>query len=157
MSRQEMWATRNLNWRLRPSCPNSSVLHPFALPGGSTYTSIGATEAAAAKPCNLCALLFLSAWIWIWKGTISFTVKDRHFNDIWQSFDLLGFRGRGEKNPLNISYAMLILVILPAEAVYLAPLRREAHGFLAVRRLQMPASLLNNKIAVLKYLDFDSH
>lgn len=49
---------------------------------------------------------------------------------------------------------MLILVILPAEAVYLAPLRREAHGFLAVR---MPASRLNNKIAVLKYLDFDSH
>lgn len=52
---------------------------------------------------------------------------------------------------------MLILVILPAEAVYLAPLRREAHGFLAVRSLQMPVSLLNNKIAVLKYLDFDSH
>lgn len=31
------------------------------------------------------------------KGTISSPVKDRPFNDIWQSFDLLGFRGRGEE------------------------------------------------------------
>lgn len=76
---------------------NSSVLHPFAFPGGFTYTSIGGTGAFAAKPCNLCTLSFLPAWIWIWKGTISFSVKDRHFNDIWQSFDLLGFRGRGEE------------------------------------------------------------
>lgn len=53
--------------------PNSSVPHQFALPGGFTCTSIGDTRGCAAKPCNLCALSFLPAWIWIWKGTISFS------------------------------------------------------------------------------------
>lgn len=31
------------------------------------------------------------------KGPSLSPVKDRHFNDIWQPFDLLGFRGRGEE------------------------------------------------------------
>lgn len=68
----------------------------------------------------------------------------------------------GERNPLNISYATLILVILPAGAVYLRLLRSElkhVDPFFPWQSdgPQTPVSLLNNKIAVLKYLDFDSH
>lgn len=74
----------------------------------------------SAKPSNLSTLSFPPTPKFEYeKGTCSPPVKDHHSNDIWQSFDLLGFRGRGRRNPLNISYAMLILVILPAEAVYL--------------------------------------
>lgn len=76
-------------------------------------------------------------------------------------------RGEGEgggvwrRNPLNISYATLILVILPAAAVYLRLLRSERKQVDFFPRQSdgppTPASLLNNKIALLKYLDFDSH
>lgn len=72
---------------LPPSICPSSTLHPPAL----------GHWGLSAKPSNLSALSFLPPQIWIWKGTLSYPVKDHHFNDIWQSFDLLGFRGREEE------------------------------------------------------------
>lgn len=77
-----------------PATLSSSFHLPFFK---SSPTSIKGTGGCQLKPSNLSALSFLPPQIWIWKGTHSYPVKDHHFNDIWQSFDLLGFRGRGEE------------------------------------------------------------
>ena len=101
LRQQETSATRTPGWHVRQYLLCHSA--PLLLLPPSICPTLGLHPPAlghwglSAKPSNLSALSFLSPQIWIWKGTLSYPVKDRHFNDIWQSFDLLGFRGRGEE------------------------------------------------------------
>lgn len=74
----------------------SSFLLPFALP------RVFAHQRQCTGGCRLNQVTFPLFHFFhpkfeYEKGLSLTPVKDHHFNDIWQSFDLLGFRGRGEE------------------------------------------------------------
>lgn len=101
LSQQQTRATRTPGWHVRQCllC-HSTPLHllpPSICPSSSLHPPVSGRWGWLAKPSNLYTLSFLPPKIWIWKGTLSSRVKNHHFNDIWQSFDLLGFRRRGEE------------------------------------------------------------
>lgn len=101
LRQQDTNATRTPGWHVRQYllCHSGPLLllPPSICPSSSPHPPASGHWGLSAKPSNLSALSFLPPQIWIWKGTLSYPVKDHHFNDIWQSFDLLGFRGRGEE------------------------------------------------------------
>lgn len=93
-------AMRTPGWHIRQYlfCHSAPLLLlPSICPSLSPHPPASRRWGLSAKPSNLSALSFLPPQIWIWKGTLFYPVKVHHFNDIWQSFDLLGFRGRGEE------------------------------------------------------------
>lgn len=101
LRQQDTNATRTPGWHVRQYllCHSAPLLLlcPSICPSSNLHPPASGHCGSSAKPSNLSALSFLPPQIWIWKGTLSYPVKDHHFNDIWQSFDLLGFRGRGEE------------------------------------------------------------
>lgn len=77
----------------RPATPSSSFHLPFS---ESSPTSAGGSGGCQLNQVTFLLFHFFQPKFEYEKG-LSYPVKDHHFNDIWQSFDLLGFRGWREE------------------------------------------------------------